>query len=116
MSFFKELAIAFIAFALFGALAAAGILSPRIARIPQDSFGMAVIIYSGVLFWSGWNTHRTLSVRMFALTAVWFFQAVSITLNSEGLLLLTALVASIAAARYILTTSSANSMPEQPKL
>ena len=105
MNFLKDLGIALVAFAIFGSLTATGILRPNVMRIVQDSIGMAIVIYAGVLIWSGWYTSRPLRVRMYAMTAAWFFQAISVALNAEGMLLLVAVIASIGATRYILRSA-----------
>ena len=115
MNFLKDLGFAFVVFAMFGALTAAGILSPSITHIVHDSTGMAIIIYACVLLWSGWHVPRAISLRMRALAATWFFQALAIATNADGFFLLVALIASIATARYILKVSSPSRMPKQPK-
>lgn len=115
MNFLKDLGFAFIAFAAFGALTAAGILRPSIANIVHGSAGTAIIIYASVLLWSGWHVPRAISLRLRALAATWFFQALAIATNADGFLLLTAFITSIATARYILKVPLASSMPKQPK-
>lgn len=114
MTFAKDLAISFAIFALVGALHAAGILGSDVKDIVHSSWLFAVAAYAVALSMRGGFGPRPLPVRMRSLAVAWIALGIGSAFDAEGLFLLAAFVAAIAAARSVLPSPKAEASQEYP--
>jgi len=102
MTFAKNVGIAFLVFALVGALNAAGVVSNEIKYVVQTPLFFALFAYALALSMRGGFKPRPLPVRVRSLGSAWVVLGIGTELGAEGLLLLGAIVAAVISARQVL--------------
>jgi len=102
MTFAKDVGIAFLVFALVGALHAAGVLGASAKYMVQYSSFFALIAYAIALTMRKGGKPRPLSVRMRSLGSAWVVLATGVALGAEGLALIAVFIAAVFIARQIL--------------
>jgi hypothetical protein len=85
MTFAKDVGIAFLIFALAGALHAGGMVSSSVKYVIHNSIWIALIAYAIALSMRGGFRPRPLKIRMYAFGSALLVLASSVALGSEGI-------------------------------
>ena len=106
MTFAKDVGIAFLIFALAGALNAAGSFGSSVRYVIHNSIWIALIAYAIALSMRGGFGPRPLKIRMYAFGSALLVLASSVALGLEGIAQFCAFLVAIYAAYKALPLNS----------